>query len=103
MDPLYATLDILGSGMRAQSERLKVISQNLANKDTAATSPDVDPYRRQLVHFENYFDRDAQANKVRGGKPYQRRPKGFYIALRAQSSGRRWQRLCEICQCNGAD
>ncbi len=65
MDPLYATLDILGSGMRAQSERLKVISQNLANKDTAATSPDVDPYRRQLVHFENYFDRDSQANKVR--------------------------------------
>ena len=65
MDPLYSTLDILGSGMRAQSERLKVISQNLANKDTAATSPTEDPYRRQLVHFENYFDRAAQANKVR--------------------------------------
>ncbi len=65
MDSLKASLGVLSSGMRAQSERLKVISQNLANKDTAALTPNEDPYRRQLVHFENYFDKKAGANKVR--------------------------------------
>ena len=65
MDQLKSSLDILGSGMRAQSERLKIISQNLANKDTSSINPEEDPYRRKLIHFENYLDQANNAQKVR--------------------------------------
>ncbi len=60
--------DIAASGMKAQAERLKVISQNMANADSVSTEPGGEPYRRQVVSFENYIDKTNGAQKVRVNK-----------------------------------
>ena len=65
MDPLQSTLSVLASGMRSQSERLKVISQNLANKDSKPLNPGEEPYRRKLIHFKNYFDQATGSQLVK--------------------------------------
>ena len=60
--------DIAASGMKAQSERLKVISQNMANADSVSVEPGGEPYRRQVVSFQNYIDPKDGAQKVRVNK-----------------------------------
>ncbi|MEP1930505.1 MAG: flagellar basal body rod protein FlgC [Roseibium sp.] len=63
-DPISATLQIASSGLQAQSERLRVISENLANaRSTGETSGD-DPYSRKTITFESEFNRAHQANLV---------------------------------------
>lgn len=58
---LEKSLMISASGMRAQSVRMRLISENLANANSIAPSPDQDPYRRKVVSFENSFDRELGA------------------------------------------
>ena len=65
---LIVSADIAVSGMKAQAERLKVISQNMANVDSISAEPGGEPYRRQVVSFENYVDKDTGAQKVRVDK-----------------------------------
>ena len=65
---LTISADIAASGMKAQAERLKVISQNMANADSVSAEPGGEPYRRQLVSFENYIDHENGAQKVRVNK-----------------------------------
>jgi flagellar basal-body rod protein FlgC len=55
---------IAASGMRAQSERMRVIAENLANANSAASSVDEDPYRRQLPVFKNELDRVTGVSAV---------------------------------------
>lgn len=62
---LTLSADIASSGMKAQAERLKVISQNMANVDSVSTTPGGEPYRRQVVSFQNYIDPETGAQKVR--------------------------------------
>ena len=64
MDDLQKSSAIAVSGMKAQSERLRVISENLANADSTAQTPDGLPYRRKIVTFKNELDRATGANKV---------------------------------------
>ncbi|MGH7089564.1 MAG: flagellar basal body rod protein FlgC [Stellaceae bacterium] len=61
------TLDIAYSGMTAESARLKVIAENLANADSTAATPGGEPYRRRLVTFSDVFDRTIHADKVEVG------------------------------------
>ena len=53
------------AGMSAQSERLKVIAENLANADSTAQTPEADPYKRKIVTFENVLDRSLGVETVR--------------------------------------
>jgi len=62
---LTLSADIAASGMKAQAERLKVISQNMANVDSISAEPGGEPYRRQVVSFQNYIDPNNGAQKVR--------------------------------------
>jgi len=55
MDP-STTLDISAKGMTAQSTRLRVIAENIANSSTTGSSPGADPYRRKIVVFSNTLD-----------------------------------------------
>jgi flagellar basal-body rod protein FlgC len=55
---------IAASGMRAQAERMRVIAENLANANSAASSIDEDPYRRQLPVFKNELDRVTGVSTV---------------------------------------
>jgi len=59
------SLGIAFSGMNAESQRLKVIAENLANADSTAQTPGGNPYRRQVVSFSDVFDRTLGANKVK--------------------------------------
>ena len=47
------SIAIAASGMRAQAGRMRIISENIANSDSTATSPGGDPYRRRIVTFRN--------------------------------------------------
>ena len=53
---LTKTLTTSASGMDAQTIRLRVIAENMANLDTTGSSPGADPYRRKTVTFENRLD-----------------------------------------------
>ena len=59
------TIAIAASGLRVQSERLRVIAENMANSDSTAASPGSDPYRRRTVLFANEFDRATGLDLVR--------------------------------------
>ena len=61
---LLKSLMISASGMRAQSTRMRVIAENLANADSVAQQPGGEPYRRKLVSFRNELDRSAGTNVV---------------------------------------
>ncbi len=54
---MFSTLTVSGYGMRAQSERVRVIAQNIANSDTAPLNPGEMPYTRQQITFKNHLDR----------------------------------------------
>ncbi len=53
MSDLYSAMTISAYGMKAQSQRVRVISENMANSSTAANSPNADPYARQIITFKN--------------------------------------------------
>lgn len=53
------------SGMRAQAERMRVIAENLANSSSTASTPEEDPYRRQVPIFSAELDRVTGAETVR--------------------------------------
>ena len=65
---LSVSADIAVSGMKAQAQRLKVISENMANVDSIAETPGQDPYRRQVVTFKQYVDAETGANLVKVDK-----------------------------------
>lgn len=54
---LDSALLISARGMDAQTARLKVIAQNLANQDTTGSTPGGTPYRRKTIIFANQMDR----------------------------------------------
>ena len=49
-------LDVSSAGMDAQTSRLRVIAENLANQDTTGSTPGADPYRRKTVTFAETLD-----------------------------------------------
>ena len=55
---------IAASGLRAQSGRMRVISENMANADSTAKTADGDPYRRKIPTFKTHFDRELGADTV---------------------------------------
>lgn len=64
VDPLSASLKISASGMDAQSVRLRVVSENLANVRSTGEAPGSDPYRRKLVSFGEHVDRATGVPQV---------------------------------------
>lgn len=65
---LSVSADIAVSGMKAQSERLRIISENMANADSIGIRPGEDPYRRQVVTFKDYIDNETGAKMVKVDK-----------------------------------
>lgn len=57
-------LDVSASGLKAQSDRMRVIAENLANASSAATEPGGEPYRRKIVTFKNVLDRKLGVENV---------------------------------------
>lgn len=68
MSDLYNAITLSSHGMKAQSTRIRVISENLANADTAAARPGENPYTRKTITFKNAMDREIGANTVEVSK-----------------------------------
>ena len=68
MSDLFEAMTISSYGMRAQGTRMRVISENMANANTAAPTPEEDPYTRKVVTFKNELDREIGVNKVQVDK-----------------------------------
>lgn len=64
LDALQASLRVAGSGLAAQSARLRVISENMANAQSTGATPGSDPYRRKTITFESEFDKASGLNMV---------------------------------------
>ncbi len=64
LDPLQTSLRIAASGLQAQSTRLTVVSENIANAQSTGPSAGADPYARKTVSFESEVDRASGANLV---------------------------------------
>lgn len=61
---LVNSLHIAASGMKAQSDRLRVVSENIANADSLGTKPGEAPYRRKVISFRNHLDKELGVDKV---------------------------------------
>ncbi|MBI3113538.1 MAG: flagellar basal body rod protein FlgC [Rhodospirillales bacterium] len=68
MDDIIKTMRISSAGMRVQGERLRVISQNIANADALPQDANGKPYRRQVVTFKNELDKSLGLKTVRVNK-----------------------------------
>jgi flagellar basal-body rod protein FlgC len=62
------SIAIAASGMRAQAGRMRIISENIANAESTASSPGGDPYRRRIVTFRDVVDREIGAHLVKLGQ-----------------------------------
>jgi flagellar basal-body rod protein FlgC len=65
------SMQIAASGLRAQTGRMQVIAENVANADSTAQRPGGDPYRRKIPTFRSEMDRALEANTVTMGKTRQ--------------------------------
>ena len=63
------SLYVAAAGMRAQSGRMRVIAENLANADSSSPVANGQPYRRRISVMNSEFDRQLGANVVTLGKP----------------------------------
>ena len=68
MSDFLASLKIAATGLHAQTARMRVIAENLANADSAGKTPDEDPYRRKIPTFQAVMDRDLNATTVKIGR-----------------------------------
>ncbi|MBV8913142.1 MAG: flagellar basal body rod protein FlgC [Acetobacteraceae bacterium] len=55
---------ISARGMDAQTARLRVIAENIANQDTTGSTPGAEPYRRKTITFENKLDNELGIETV---------------------------------------
>lgn len=55
-DPLIAATHVSTSGLKAQAQRLRIISENIANANSTSTKKGVEPYRRKIIAFQDAFD-----------------------------------------------
>ena len=62
------TISVAASGLKAQSGRMRVIAENIANADSTADKPGADPYRRKVPSFNRRFDKDLEASVVEVGR-----------------------------------
>ena len=64
MDPLSTALKVAASGLTAQSERLRIVSENLANSESTGPTSGSDPYRRKTISFSAELDRASGTSFV---------------------------------------
>lgn len=62
------TIAIAASGLKAQSGRMRIIAENIANADSVAPRAGMEPYRRRVPTFEASLDREIGAEVVTLGR-----------------------------------
>ena len=64
----FRSIALAASGLRAQSGRMRVIAENIANADSTGDKPGADPYRRKVPSFQRTLDRELDASVVGLGR-----------------------------------
>ena len=62
------SMAIAASGLKAQSGRMRVIAENIANAESTAQRPGANPYRRKIPTFKSEMDRALEAQTVAMGR-----------------------------------
>ncbi len=65
MSEMWNTMTTSAFGMKAQSERSRVISENIANASTTALTPNGKPYTRKIITFKNEMDKQYKTDLVK--------------------------------------
>lgn len=59
---------VAASGLKAQSGRMRVIAENIANASSTGKRPGDEPYQRKIPTFQSEFDREMGVRVVELGK-----------------------------------
>ena len=92
----FSALQIAAYGMRAQSGRMRLIAENLANADSVSPSATGEPYRRRIAAMSSAFDRELNANVVQLDRS-DPGPHRVPSAIRSRQSARRYG--AAMCAC----
>ncbi|MBL1242253.1 MAG: flagellar basal body rod protein FlgC [OCS116 cluster bacterium] len=65
---IMKSIMVAATGLRAQSSRMRVISENIANAHSTAATPGGDPFRRKISTFKKAYDEELNANTVVAGR-----------------------------------
>jgi flagellar basal-body rod protein FlgC len=65
IDPIKTAIKVSGTGIEAQSRRMLVVSENLANVYSTGTTPGAEPYRRKTISFAAELDQVENARFVK--------------------------------------
>ena len=68
MNDFLSSLKIAATGLHAQSARMRIIAENLANAESAGRTPDEEPYRRKIPTFKAVMDAAAGGTVVKIGR-----------------------------------
>jgi len=63
------SMAVAASGMRAQTDRMKVIAENIANANSTSPVKGGDPYRRKIATVTQNFNDELGATLVSASKP----------------------------------
>jgi flagellar basal-body rod protein FlgC len=64
-DPLLSSAKSAAAGLFAQSSRMRVVSENIANASTTGKTPGSDPYQRKTISFESEMDDKSGVDLVK--------------------------------------
>jgi Flagella basal body rod protein len=82
------SMAIAASGLKAQSGRMRVIAENIANAESTAQRAGADPYRRKIPTFKSEMDRALNAQTIGLGR----------VRTDQADFRTKCERLCEISQ-----
>lgn len=64
MDALSAAMKVASSGLAAQSKRLEIVSQNVANAQSTSRVAGGEPYQRKTITFASALEQTSAAQMV---------------------------------------
>lgn len=64
-DPLQGIFRVAGAGLKAQSARLQVVSENIANARATPSRPGEMPYARKTISFRSEVERASGLNLLK--------------------------------------
>lgn len=68
MNDFLSSIRIAATGLHAQTARMRIIAENLANADSAGKTPGEDPYRRKIPTFTSTLDQELGGDVVKIGR-----------------------------------
>ncbi len=78
IDPLLGAIRAASSALEAQSTRIRVVSENVANAQTTGAEPGSEPYRRKTISFGEELSR-AEGVRTVGVRAIGRDPSEFRV------------------------